>query len=69
MREAGGSKIHFLEVRIKFARAHEADLQIGGAAEIAPSEARAERRDASKKGYDTAQPEVVRAESTIILGG
>ena len=59
VREPGGGEVHFPEVRIQFAGAHKADLQIGGAAGVAPGKAGAEGGDAGEKDDDAAQPKVV----------
>src|ERR1035437_8980688 len=69
VREAGGGEVQFLEVRIQFARAHEADLEFGGLAGVAPGEAGTERGDAGEKADDAAQPEVARADGAVIFRG
>ena len=69
VREAGGGEVQFLQMRIQLARAHEADLQVGGAANVAPREARAERGDAGEKADDEAQPQIMRADGAVIVRG
>ena len=69
MGEAGGGKVQFLQVRVLFAGADEADLQLGVARHVAPGDARAEGGDGGEKSDDTPQPPVARRNLAEVLGG
>ena len=69
MGETGSGKVQFFQMRILFARAHEADLQFGIFGNVAPGERRAQRSDAGKKSDHTAQPQIVLADAADDIRG
>lgn len=63
MGEAGSGEIHFPEVRIQFAGADEADLQLRRLGKVAHRQSRADGGNAREKDDDEAQPEIVEIDS------
>ena len=67
--QAGGGEVHLLEMRVHFAGAHQADLQLGGLGQVSPGQAGAEDGNRRQQHDDRPQPQITGGRRVQSLGG